>query len=511
MKAILYLCCLLGFASFSVNAQEVFSNFSTSSFTIGASAISIDSITAKTLQVRLPIYDAVSDTNYNQIIFSCRQPGDGSQTYLNKAGFASLSYNGDTLNWKNETGLFDLEIAGQHLMASADRRSLDFDLHFGFDRERFDKRITYLSQDGNYALVYLNDRDETLSVMDVNVGTVIYTVTIPRQENWSDVKAINDSLIVIAASGIHCLHLRNGLQWSYVLKTGLVASGPMVYSPAIPSSLHKTGSARFTATSDELVTQLSSNILIDGEKIYFANSQKMMCINANGKLEWQTDLSDYEPAKMVLEKSEKGIVLVNFGLGVHIQNFVILNDPFVLLIKEKDGEIIDQYGLSEVGSLVDFMQTNRGFSFGGKSSIVEIQKEGSEGLYKKIVPIDNQRYGVFLSFIDGDLYHTFREGYHVPLNFIDDQLVYFRADNNKIYGISGDRLMYEYHFTELHRQILRFGDKNLLEGLHETIITSRNFELLATIYLADRKILLRDKLYFFDDDKIHVIDLNFLK
>jgi outer membrane protein assembly factor BamB len=491
-------------------AQEVFSGYYSKTFTAGASATSIDSLIGTSISFRYPIYDITTDSLNAQVVFSCRQTGEGNQTYLNKGGFASISASADTILWKNETALYDLQVAGKHLLASNEKRSVEFNLTLGYDRQHFDRRISYMTPTGDHALVYLNDKDETLSLVDLNTGLTVYTLTVPRQENWSDVKNLNDSVIIVAAAGLHALDIRHGLLWSIPLRTAVLATGPMIYSPANAQSLSKTGAGKYTATNEAFVTQLSSNILIRDNRIYFANPEKAICVEANGNIKWESDLRDYDPAKMVLEASSKGIMLVNFGLGVHSQNFVILNSPFVLMLDHSNGDVIDQFGLSEIGNLIDFMNSARGFSFGGKTTLVEIRDNGS-ALYKSVITIDSQRYGQFRRFIDGDQYHTLKEGYHVPLNFIDDQLVYFLADNNKIYGISGERLVYEYHFTELHRLYLKIGDRNILEGLEETIITNRNFELLATINLSDRKFYFQNKLYFIEAEKIHIVDLKQLR
>lgn len=506
IKTLLYLSALI--LQNSVWAQDVFSRFSISKHIIGSSAISTDSLPAKTINLRFPVYDVVPDPVNKQLIFSCRQPGEGTQAYLNKAGFAALGYDSDTLEWRNETALYDLFIAGSHVIASSEKRSVDFHLKLGYDRQRFEKPLSYITQDGNNGLLYA-DASDVLSLVNIGTAATVFTMNIPRQENWSDVRQLNDSIILIAASGLHCVNIKQGLLWSFSMKTASPVTGPLAYSPANPRSLSKTGSARFTATSEALITQMSSNILIYGDKIYFANAKKALCLDLAGTIFWECDLSDYDPAKMILTPNEKGIVLVNFGLGLHSQNFVIMNEPFVLMLDQTNGEIVDQYGLSEIGNLIDFAQNARGLGFGGRNKIVEIRDRNV--LFKSVIDVDKQRYGDFKTFIDGDLYHTFKEGYHVPLNFIDDQLVYFVADNNKVYGISGDRLVYEYHFTELHKLALKYENKNILEGLGETIVTSKNFELLGTIFLSERKLLFLDKLYFFEGNRIHMVDLRMIR
>jgi hypothetical protein len=237
--------------------------------------------------------------------------------------------------------------------------------------------------------------------------------------------------------------------------------------------------------------------------------QQAICVDLRGKTIWNIDLSDYSPAKTLLTVAPEGLYLVNFGLAVHSGNYVVINTPYLLTIDTARGELVDQYDLKDIDNLADFMQSSRGLSFGGKEKILEMTR--SSGFSKVTIPLSKIRYGAFSEFIDGYEYYCLLEGHYVPLNLNNDQIVYFLADNNKIYGLEGGNLLYEYHFTELFRLIYKYGDKRILSGLTSTVITDRNFELLGSLRISEKNLLLKDKLYFFEDEKIHIVDLRTIR
>src|SRR5690606_30323009 len=125
-------------------------------------------------------------------------------------------------------------------------------------------------------------------------------------------------------------------------------------------------------------------------------------------------------------------------------------------------------------------QTSRSLIFAGKDGILEVIP-GKPQL-KTVMSLGN-KYGEFVEFINGDEYYVLKEGYFVPLNFINDNPIYFRADNNKIYGLMGEELTYEYHFTELYKLDRKYRNKTILTNPQKTLITNGIFELLYTINL----------------------------
>ena len=96
----------------------------------------------------------------------------------------------------------------------------------------------------------------------------------------------------------------------------------------------------------------------------------------------------------------------------------------------------------------------------------------------------------------------------MQLNFINDNVVYFKTENNKVYGVDKVDVQYEYHFTELFKRDKIYKDKTVIYNFKNTFVINKNFELLATLNLVEQSILMRNKLYFFGGRILNILVLD---
>lgn len=481
-----------------------------STLQVGISAISVNSLVAKTYNLTYPLYDYKADTLTRQLIFSGRQRGESSSSsYLSRGFFAALSTVNDSLKWINESSLYDIRISGNNLMLSNEVRSVRYNKLHGYDEIRYDSKMFYTVPKYNRGFMYDRTQENVLQCVNLSVGNVTWSCTIPKSENWVDTQQLNDSTILIAAGGLHAVNARSGLLWTYPLSTSVKTNRSFIYSNAKFTTIQQISSVIKTTTEDNVVTQVASNILKDDKLVYFASREKLIAVTHSGKLAWQVDLKNYPTSKMLLFKTDSALTLVNFGLAMHSNNFVTWGKPFIITVDPATGRIMNQYDLSNIENLADYVKVGNKLIFASKDAIQEA-KPGSTEL-KTLLTLSAHKYGEFVEFINGDEYYVLKEGYFVPLNFINDQVNYFRADNNKIYGIEGEDLKYEYHFTELFRLDKKYKDKTILYNEQKTLITNSIFELLFTINLADKNIILNNKMYFMSNYKIFMLDLDDLK
>src|SRR5690606_11882832 len=163
----------------------------------------------------------------------CRQRGDGyDDVYMNKGGFAALLYDDNSLMWKNETTLYEFQLVGNHLLVSNDNRTVDFDRSLGFALQRYTSKLFFSLPAKNIAFTYENDLSDSLSCIRLDSAITIWKALIPRNEDWADVKELNDSVLLIAASGLHAVNLSTGLLWSIPLSSAKSNTGTLIYSPA---------------------------------------------------------------------------------------------------------------------------------------------------------------------------------------------------------------------------------------------------------------------------------------
>lgn len=478
--------------------------------TIGISAISINTIVAKTFNFTYPVYNCKADSITKQLFVSARQRGDAAgNLYLSRGYFMGLSCTGDTINWLNESSLFNVMISGNNLLLSNDVKTVRYNKLHGYDEIRYDYKIIYAAKKFNKGLMYSNIDSDVLNGVSLSTGLSSWSCTIPRNEDWVDSQALNDSVLLVAANGLHAINMRSGLKWSFPLSTSTKTNRSLIYSSAKYNTIQKISTVIKTSREENQVTQIASNILKDDGLIYFASKEKLIAVTHSGQLAWELDLRNYPVSKMYLSKTDSSLTLVNFGLATHSNNFVTWGKPFILSIDPQSGRIMSQFDLSDIDNLADFVKTGNSLVFAAKNGILEA-KPGSSSL-KTVIAMNEHKYGAFVEFINGNEYYILKEGYFVPLNFINDNLIYFKADNNKIYGLDSTNLLYEYHFNELYKLNRKFEDKTILMNDDKTLITNSTFELLFTLNTTAENIILNDRIYFIEDHKIHLVLLKDLK
>ncbi len=477
--------------------------------TVGLSAISVNTLVAKTFNVIYPLQTLVPDSASGMLFFSARQKTESVGASFGKGIFGAMLANHDSVRWITESGLYEIKLSGNNLLLSNDLKTVRYNKTHGYDEIRYDSKIFFTSPKYNKGFMYDKTVPNQLHCMNLSLGISSWSCTIPSNENWVDWKYLNDSVLIIAAGGLHAVNVKKGLLWSYTLPTSIKTNRSFVYSLAKYLTIQKISSVIKTNSDENQVTQIASNILKDDSRIYFAGQEKLMAVSHAGKLLWQINLKNFPTSKMFISKTDSSIILVNFGLATHSNNFVTWGKPFILTIDPNDGRIITQFDLSNIENLADFVKTDKALIFAGKDGIQEAKPGNTE--LRTVLELSAHKYGQFVEFINGNEYYVFKEGYYVPLNFINDNLIYFRADNNKIYGMEGGDLKYEYHFTELYKFDKKYQDKTILSNMENTIVTSVNFELLYTINLTLQNIIMNDKMYLIGHNHIHVLDLKELK
>lgn len=508
MKVFLIMLCFAATGFTKLFSQLQTSSIKITTTQVGLSAISINSITAKTYNFLFPVFDHETDSVNNLLFVSSRQGGEiNRSSALSRGFFTAINCLNDSVKWLNESGLYNLEVAGKNLLLSNEVRTVKYNKIHGYDETRYDSKIIFTVPKYNKGFFYDKTLNNVLHCVNLSTGLSSWTCTIPRSEDWVDVKFLNDSVLLIAAAGIHAVSIKTGLLWSIPLSTSIKTNRSFTYSLAKYTTIQKISHVIKTSEEQNQVTQISSNLLILGDRIYFVTKEKMVALDHSGKLIWQVELKNYPTSKMYVSNTDSSLILMNFGLATHSTNFITWGKPFIITLDPASGRIMDQFNLSTIENLADFIQTKKSLIFAGKNGILE----ATPGTELKTMLELGTKYGQFVEFINGDDYYIFKEGYYVPLNFINDNLVYFKADNNKVYGISGDELTYEYHFTELFKLDKKYENNTILVNADKTIITSVNFELLYTINLPYTNVIQNDKMYFMAPNAIHQVNLKELK
>ncbi|MBL7911494.1 MAG: hypothetical protein JNJ41_10610 [Bacteroidia bacterium] len=499
---LLFVC--IGFYGVAQTQMNYYKSFTKD---LGISATSIKTITAKTFSLSSPVYDYQSDTASNQLIFSTRKKDPSGRLYINKGFIAGLNCATDSINWLYESLRFDLNLTGDFLLFSNETKTSRYDKKHGFEVYDFKDRIVYAIPANSSGLTYDDPKKpDELNCISLLNGAVYWKANLSHKEDWMDVKYLNDTTIIIAANGLHAINIHTGLLWSHPLVTAEKNQKTLVYSVVHKENVQKINSSQKTTKEDNLLTHLGSNILIDGDVVYFAGKEKIIAVKASGELLWELDLKELPTSKMIITKSGSAITLINLGLSQFKDNYVLYGKPFVMNIDASTGKINSQSKFTSSENLIDFLPQKQSYLLADKKNI--IQTNSNNESFENLIPLDDHKYGRFVEFINGDEYYVEKEGYYVPLNFINDNVVYFKTENNKVYGVDKVDVQYEYHFTELFKRDKVYKDKTVIFNYKNTYVINKNFELLATLNLVEQSIVMKNKIYFFGGRLLNIVDLD---
>jgi hypothetical protein len=98
-----------------------------------------------------------------------------------------------------------------------------------------------------------------------------------------------------------------------------------------------------------------------------------------------------------------------------------------------------------------------------------------------------------------------KEGYFVPLNFINDNVIYFKSSHGKVYGVEGGQIQYEYHESELYQYDTKLVGFRFIKQKFKSYILNANFELVAILDTQDPSFVIKDKLYYKSGRKLNVL------
>lgn len=417
----------------------------------------------------------------------------------------------DSIKSVYEDSKLDFEMLGDFLLMSSNSKTGRFNRKHGYEQFEYPSKIIYINQSNEIGLSYnplfKTGNEINLSALNLNDGNVLWSAPLESKNYWNDVLGVNDSLICIASSGLHGVNSLRGVNWSYPMITAEKPKKPLIQTVFNPITLNRFFKPIKTSNTEGIVRQLASNILLVDGLSYFAATDKIISVDLSGKLIWETDLKDKNNSLSFLVDYSSNVLLLNLGLGLINGNYISYGKPSVMLFSKQFGQLIYLEELSQYGLLSDMQIFKNKLYFASRSDILYADNIGVKNQYH----IDKIKYGEFTEFINGDEYFVEKEGFYVPLNFINDNVVYFKTDQDKVYGLNNDQIDYVYHFTELYKLKAEEGGKKIISQRNKSLLISENLELLSTLKAAENVIGMNNKFYVYNAGFLYIIDLNDVK
>ncbi len=383
-----------------------------------------------------------------------------------------------------------------------------------------------------YRLDKYGGRAHNMEAFDLDKGTTVWTRKIDKSTGWNDAFYLNDSLLMIIASGLHTVDISNGKGWDYALMTGkdyassseiagAIVGGIIggLIGGAIAGAITRTSINMATGLqsglyaglsvigrpyNDPLYWNLGSNLLLK-ENLYFASTNTVCCLDKNnGDLIWSSELPRKKASKSSLFLADNILYMVNYGCGLIGNELRKYGTPFFSAFNADNGEMLF---FSPIKSKTDYILDYR------------IEENTIILLLRNSI----QRYDLS----SGELLLSVEiNGYN--LRFFTDDLHYLRTpDNSFVKVIDSDPLRY-FIFTDKN-DIVVCNDQFKVEKLinlfqlyscrqeteryrfivrnNQTFILDSDNRKIAEIPASGNAILIGNKLYDFGNNILFETDL----
>lgn len=359
-----------------------------------------------------------------------------------------------------------------------------------------------------YRLASSDKDSEILEGIDLRNGNILWERFITREYGWDDIYRIDESNLMIIASGVHTLNIKDGTGWDYHTKTGkkdYTSSAIGTGLGVVAGLLTGTYAA---STGHDLVRDVRSNVIEDSLNIYFASNEHFVRLGEKGSIKWQIRLPDDKTSKSQIFKKEKELLMVNKGFAYMGYRKLDVGMPFIASFDSETGQ---QKYLVEVGQQKN--DNINGMDLDGNNLLLlfpnRVSKFNMEnGQIIESSPFSEVDFGGLNNFI-GE--HVFIENNskYISLPKVDLAKHYVLTNKNKILVLDSElKPEDEIDTNKVYLYYLKWKDYSFLTRDNSTIVIDGKGQKVAEITVNKNSRLIGNKLYSISDKSLSIIDLN---
>lgn len=192
--------------------------------------------------------------------------------------------------------------------------------------ERWNNKFYLVQYDDstNMILGYSGLRSSKLSGYDLKTGQQLWTTKLPHDKNWGWNHVISEDSVhwLIVADDLNRLDIRSGEVGVHHAKTGvtdvknMLLSGLVMATGALVGAM-ATGYATYPVgvVAPHVINQLHSNVLQDDSLYYFADRERLVCLDKSMKTVWSYEFLSKTSAFSQLVCQDSTVYMFNMGFG----------------------------------------------------------------------------------------------------------------------------------------------------------------------------------------------------
>ena len=480
---------------------------------IGKNVLTDRDIMAKEYTFAERIYDSHFDTLSGFVTLQLRGSSKNNKWLNNTGRVAQFDLNEKQVKWTKEVDFRVTEIKPNQnfiFQTAASSKSGSLDVETGNLKWEIKNIIYYSEPSQNRGIGYkfktYSGITNTLQGIDLTNGDILWSRELIREYGWNDVLRLNDSTLIVAASGLHTLNLNTGKGWDYYTITGEKDYTGTIAANAAGLALGLLTGAFVVTTGHDLVTNIVSNVLVDDASIFFASREKVACLTQDGTVKWTAALPKDRVSKSTLFQENGILYMINNGFAFMNYRKIDYGSPFIAAFDAESGAQLFLSSMDGKRNQIKGFEIDRDTAFLvfsnkiAKYSLVD----GSLILEKFINP---ETYGESEYFVGNQVYTQTGQTYNsLPFSGIHRHCVHTSKGKTLLLNEYFD-VMDEINDDQLYLYYLWHNGYKLIAKGAQTLVIDENGHTVAEIGISSETVMVGSILYNIQDKNL--IEINF--
>ena len=482
---------------------------------IGQNLLTQQDISATEYQFPKDIYGRYLDSTSGNLTLQLRKLKKNEKSYGLRGELIGFNLYSNTVNWSRKINYTTENVwqNGHLITISKNNKVFYLDDKTGEELWNDKNDLYFADKENEIGIQYLNNDKNQIQGIDLKSGNVLWQRELSREYGWNETKKLNDSTILIASGGLHTLNLKNGKGWDYNTITGKKDYTETIAKNAAGLVLGALTGTAIISTGPNLVRNVASNILLEGDYIYFASKEKISKLNtATGEIIWSFTLDETSTSRSSLTLKDNMVYLINKGYANFGNRIIKFGNPFILALNSQTGkeEFMTQIDNTD-NFILDYELTNDGLLLLSKDKIIDVSLLNSNNPKEK--SFDKSEFGKLRFFRTNDVF-TIKETKMLSLITTDATKHYIQTDKGLILELNNElEVKNQYNLNDIFFHYKDYSDYKFFRkgNLEKTVVCDSNNQLMADINLRGHIFVFGDNFYAIDGESLYAIKISNFK
>lgn len=352
--------------------------------------------------------------------------------------------------------------------------------------------------------ISVKNAGESVTAFDLNTGEKRWKTAIQDFKGWDSAQKLNKDAILVEANGIHCLRLTDGRGWHY--------SAPNINrKPAINeiNAKHAPNAQAYSQTGisfiskDTIIDNISSNILLDKDTIFYAYSDTIVCLGKFGQVIWKKSVQKKNMSTSTLFTDNTYVYIINHGYASAAGKRIPYGKPFFSAYNKQTGERLFHNQLAFKGKpILHQVKHNNTLVIQTVSSILRYKLPSGAFIDEK--KIDYAETGYFTI---GKLENVYVINRQKQIEVFEKTALIFTDKNQYFTYHTNGQLIETEKMNSYLTYVGTIKENTILANTIKTIILDSNSKILMDLNLPQVSTIRNGKITCIDDNKIFYISM----